>query len=103
MGVQSKKQIFQKIEKNKEKILRFGVARIGLFGSFVRNKQKAKSDIDLLVNFLGEKKTFRNYMNFIHFMEKLLQRKVEVLTPESLSPYIAPYIQRETEYVEISS
>ena len=36
----------------------FGVSRIGLFGSYVRNEQQSKSDIDFLVDFEPEKETF---------------------------------------------
>ena len=40
----------------------FGVARIGLFGSAARENQLPKSDIDLLVEFLPEKKTYKNFL-----------------------------------------
>ncbi|RLB87468.1 MAG: nucleotidyltransferase, partial [Deltaproteobacteria bacterium] len=32
-------------------IRRFGVKKIGLFGSYVRNEERRGSDIDLLVEF----------------------------------------------------
>ncbi len=37
---------------------RFGVVKIGLFGSFVRGEQKADSDIDLAVEIEKDKKIF---------------------------------------------
>jgi predicted nucleotidyltransferase len=38
---------------------RFGVRRIGLFGSFARGEQKDTSDVDILVEF--EEPTFDNF------------------------------------------
>ncbi|MHA1651630.1 MAG: nucleotidyltransferase family protein, partial [Candidatus Helarchaeota archaeon] len=41
-------EILRKIEENREKIKKFGVKKIGLFGSYVRREQRAKSDIDIV-------------------------------------------------------
>jgi predicted nucleotidyltransferase len=76
----------------------FGVRRIGLFGSFAHGTQHSDSDIDLLVEFEPEKKTFDNFMNLAFCLEDELGRKVELVTPESLSPYIGPHILQEVEY-----
>jgi len=46
---------------------RYGVRRIGFFGSLVRNKQMETSDIDVLVEFEKGAKTFGNYMNLKFF------------------------------------
>ncbi len=46
---------------------RFGVKRIGVFGSFARGDQKDPSDIDILVEF--EKPTFDNFMDLAFFLE----------------------------------
>jgi predicted nucleotidyltransferase len=37
-------------------------------------------------------------MHLAFFLEETLGRKVELVTPESLSPYIGPHILREVEY-----
>ncbi|RLJ08213.1 MAG: nucleotidyltransferase, partial [Candidatus Aenigmatarchaeota archaeon] len=44
-------QIIEKLENNKEKLKTYGVKRIGVFGSYVKNKQNEKSDIDIIVEF----------------------------------------------------
>ncbi len=75
-----------------------GVTRLGLFGSFVRGEQHADSDVDLLVEFGPGQKTFDHFMALGFLLEDLLQRRVELVTPESLSPYIKPYVFREVEY-----
>jgi uncharacterized protein len=70
----------------------FGVRRLALFGSVLRNEARADSDVDLLVEFAPGEKTFDHFMGLALFLEDLLKRRVELLTPESLSPYIGPHI-----------
>jgi uncharacterized protein len=77
---------------------RFGVRRIGLFGSFARGEQKDTSDVDILVEF--EEPTFDNFMNLAFFLEDLFSRRVELVTPDSLSPYIAPYVKKEVVWAD---
>jgi len=62
-----------------EKIKKFEVMRIGLFGSYAMNKQTDKSDIDILVEFEKGKKTFDNYMNLKFFLEALFKCKVDLV------------------------
>lgn len=101
--VKTKDAIIQRIMEHQAQISCFGVKRIGLFGSFVRGEQTAQSDIDILVEFVPEKHTFDNYMEISFFLEDLLGRKVELVTPESLSPYIGPHILKEVELVPIAA
>lgn len=97
--VENKKNILMIIKKNQKDIENFGVKRLGLFGSFVRGKQNPKSDIDLLVEFYPEKKNFDNLVHLSFLLETLLKRRIELVTTESLSPYIKPNIINEVEYV----
>ena len=76
----------------------FGVRRIGIFGSFARGEQKETSDVDILVEF--EKPTFDNFMNLAFFLEDLFQRKVDLVTSNSLSPYIGPYVKKEVVWAD---
>jgi predicted nucleotidyltransferase len=80
----------------------FGVEQIGLFGSHAFNKANKHSDIDLLVELRKEKKTFRNYMSLVYYLEELFKCKVEVITKQSLSPFIGPHILKTVEYVSFS-
>jgi predicted nucleotidyltransferase len=97
--VQMKEEALALIEEHQDQIRALGVRRLGLFGSFVRGRQQAESDVDLLVEFVPDKKTFDNLIQLGVFLEDLLKRRVELVTPESLSPYIGPYILQEVEYV----
>ncbi|HWR57647.1 MAG TPA: nucleotidyltransferase family protein [Thermodesulfovibrionales bacterium] len=97
--VRSKEEIVSILLSHKKEFETFGVRRIGLFGSFLKNTQRKESDVDLLVEFMRGKKNFRNFMELAFFLEDLLNRKVELVTPESLSPYLKPAILKEIEYV----
>ena len=100
---QTKQDILTLIEANQVQIRVFGVKELGLFGSFVREQQRADSDIDLLVEFEPDKKTFDNFMQLAFFLEDLFQRRVELITTDALSPYIGPHILTEAEYARLSS
>ncbi|MFH1970973.1 MAG: nucleotidyltransferase family protein [Patescibacteria group bacterium] len=92
--------ILDLIDARKNEIGKLGITRVGLFGSFSRGDQNLESDIDLLIEFDKNRKNFRNYMSFVKLAESIFGREVEVVTPESLSPYIAPYIKKELKYVK---
>ena len=100
---QTKKDIISAIQANRDKIKAFGVKKLGLFGSFVREQQKPDSDIDLLVEFQPEHKTFDNFIHLSFFLEEVLQQPVELVTTESLSPYLGPYIIEEVEDVPLTA
>lgn len=80
-------------------IRQFGVKQYGLFGSFCRNEAHTESDVDVLVEFEPTQKTFDNFIGLAGYLEEILGRKVDLITTESLSPYIGPSILREVEYV----
>jgi predicted nucleotidyltransferase len=103
MKAQSKLDLLRIISENQEKIRSFGVRRCGLFGSFLRDEVSPTSDVDLFVEFEPDQKTFLNFVNLSFFLEEVLGRKVELVTPESLSPYIGPDILNEVEYVGAAS
>jgi uncharacterized protein len=100
--VKNKNEITDLLLAHKNEIQQFGAKSIGLFGSFVTNSQNDRSDIDLIVEFEDGKKTFNNYISLVYFFEDLFKRKVELITPESISKYLKPHILSKTEYVPIS-
>ena len=91
-------EILKKIEESKDKIKKFGVRRIGLFGSYIRSEQKKESDIDVLVEFKKGKKTFDNYMELKFFLEDLFNCKVDLVILESIKPDLKPHILRSVKY-----
>jgi len=77
---------------------KYGVKRIGFFGSFIRSEQKKTSDVDVLVEFEKEAKTFDNYMNLKFFLEDIFGRKVDLVLFDALKPDIKDRILEEIKY-----
>jgi len=74
---------------------RFGVRKIGIFGSVIRCEATSSSDIDILVDFEEGKATFRNFMDLIVFLEDLFGRRVDLVTTGGMDPYIRSFIEKE--------
>ncbi|KAA0990332.1 nucleotidyltransferase family protein [Dyadobacter aurulentus] len=102
MAVQNKQEVLQLIQHHKPAIQRLGAERLGLFGSFVREEQKDESDVDLVVEFIEGKKTFRNFMNLADYLEAIFNRKVELVTWQSLASFVQRNVKEEIEYVTIT-
>jgi len=94
--------ILQTLVAHKQQLAAYGVNQIGLFGSHLRNEATENSDIDLLVDLQKEKKTFRNFLALNYYLEEVFGCKVELVTKQSLSPYIGPHILKTVAYAPIS-
>lgn len=100
----TKKEIKERIASNAPHIRKYGISKIGLFGSYSRQQQKENSDIDILVDFEGDKETFDNFIGICDLLEQVFTGyKVEIVTTGGLSPYIGPHILKNVEYVQISN
>ena len=77
---------------------KYGIERIGLFGSFIRGEQDKKSDIDILVDFKEPVGLF-TFVEIEEYLEKKLGRKVDLVSRKALKPTIGKYILREVLYV----
>lgn len=74
----NKKYILEKlkeIDKNK-----FGIKKIGLFGSYSRDEQTKDSDIDIFVELELKKGLYKNYCNLQDYLENLFGTNVDLLT-----------------------
>lgn len=98
----SAQMIVDQITASKSALQQYGVTRIGVFGSVARGEATDESDVDLLVEFEPGKKTYRNFFGTATYMESLLDRPVDLITPQSLSPYIKPDILKDIRYVVIA-
>ena len=101
--VQTKQDVLSLLHAERVRICALGVLRLGVFGSFVRGEPRPESDVDILVEFEPEQKTFDNFLALSLLLEEVLQRKVEVVTLASLSPHLGPHILREVEYVPLAA
>ena len=76
---------------------KFGVRRIGLFGSYAKREETEGSDIDLLVEFerpIG----FFKFIELENYLSEKLGFKVDLVTPDALKPRIKPYVMKEVIY-----
>ncbi len=73
---------------------RFGVTRLGLFGSTVRNKSGPESDVDIVVAFDGPA-TSRRYFGVQFLLEDALCHPVDLVTEKAMRPELQPYIYKE--------
>jgi predicted nucleotidyltransferase len=94
-----KQEIIKIIRNNKPEMeSRYGVQRLGLFGSYVRESQRKKSDIDILVAFNRDIDLF-DFLDLRKYLENQLQAKVDLVMESALKPAIGKRILSEVEYV----
>ena len=99
--VKSKEENIKRIYSQRHKLSALGVLNIGLFGSFARGEGSVSSDIDILIEFEFKKHTFDNFMEVAFLLEDILGRKVDLVTPQGLTPSINEHIEKELVYVSI--
>jgi hypothetical protein len=75
---------------------RYCVKKISVFGSYARNEQKDNSDIDIIVEFY--RPVGFQFINLKIFLEEILNKKVDLVTPNALKPQIKEKILREVSY-----
>lgn len=98
---QRKSPVFQKLGREIKMVRgRFGVKRIGIFGSFARGEQKRSSDVDVLVEFTEGQATFDNFMQLVYYLEDLFGRNVDLVTVSGIDKYLRPRVEREVIWVE---
>jgi hypothetical protein len=105
----TKQEITDKLRKKRDILKQYGVKKIGLFGSYVRGENKKYSDIDLVVEFdrkkFGQdfKGLFDAFIELSAYMERLFNRKVDILTADSIKTIrikeVAKEIRRSIVYV----
>ena len=97
----TKNDVTKIIQSNIEEIKKYGVKRIGIFGSFARATQNNKSDIDILIEFEKGEKIFDNYMELKFYLEGLLHRKVDLVIKDAMKPRIRQTVLREVAYARL--
>lgn len=100
LKMKTKDYILSALKTNKKTLSLFGIRKIGLFGSYSRDEQSDKSDIDILIDFEPDLENYDNYMAVYDIFEELFKNeKVEIVTKNGLSPYISEKILNEVVYV----
>lgn len=93
-----KSEILQKLSEHKAYIQNnYEVEKIGLFGSYAKDKQTPQSDIDIYVEF--RHKTFRNLAGLWVYLEELYHKKIDLVHKHKRSKgAIFDSIQKEVIY-----
>ena len=91
-----------KLEEIKVKIIpvlrRYDVRKAAIFGSFVKGEERKDSDIDILIEFKGEK-SLLDLAGLKIELQEILKRKVDVLTYNSLHPLLKDKILQEQKVI----
>ncbi len=76
----------------------YKIKRLAIFGSVARGEYKPDSDIDILVSLRppGERPVIGlKWFELAETLSRILERPVDLVTEDGLSPYIRPYVERE--------
>ena len=77
---------------------RFGVIRIGLFGSYARGEAREDSDVDVAVE-LKKENIADKYFGLLHYLEDNLHKRIDLGFESNIKPALRPYIMKEIMYV----
>lgn len=88
--------------KEKEKIIeicrRNDISFCALFGSFARGEADEESDIDLLIRF-AKPKSLLGHIGITHEFEDALEKEVDLITENELSPHIKENILKDLKII----
>jgi len=95
-------EVFDKLRKELSFLKReYKIKKIGVFGSFAKGKPQVESDLDIIIEF--ETPIGLAFMDLADYLEKLFNRKVDILTPEGIRSIrvekIAQEINKSVVYV----
>ena len=86
--------VLQLLGSHREEMKGLGIKSLALFGSFARNEAGPDSDVDLLVEFDRPVGLF-HFVRVHRYLETLLGRKVDLVTPDALKERLRDRILRE--------
>lgn len=89
--ISSRKQILEKLKKDYPFLSsKYGLKKIGLFGSFASESQNENSDVDIIVEFI--RPIGLEFIDLTEHLEALLGKKTNVLTVAGLENIRNPKI-----------
>lgn len=74
------------------------ISSMAIFGSYARGDFKKGSDLDLLVKF-KKTKSLLELIRIEKKLQKIFEKKIDLLTPSGISPYIYPFIKRDLKVI----
>lgn len=89
-----RQQILLLLKSRKRTLKKYGVRSLSVFGSVARNRIRKHSDVDLLVEFNRPVGLFE-FARLEIYLEKVLGREVDLVTPQALRKELRETILRE--------
>lgn len=89
----------QELEQIREYFKKQPVIKAYLFGSYARGEADAESDIDLLVDLDYSVHIGLKFFGMYADLEKILHRKVDVVSSDGVSKYIKPFIEKDKKLI----
>jgi predicted nucleotidyltransferase len=91
-------EVIKILKKNSPELVQLGVKSLALFGSTARNEATSTSDVDILVEFDRPVGLFE-FVRLKMLLEEMLNKKVDLVTPDALHPALRDRILSEAIYV----
>ena len=87
-------RILALLKSRRRRLKKFGIHSLSIFGSVARNQAHKNSDVDILVDFEKPVGLFE-YARLKIYLENVLERPVDLVTPEALRQELREDILRE--------
>ena len=98
--VRTKAELLAVLKPCRDKLAeRFGVTDLAVFGSYAKEQQHKRSDVDILVELDKAHKTFDNYMELKFFLGRIVGGKVDLVLKDSVRDELMAKILREAIHV----
>ena len=97
MATANRDDVVKVLKSKRAAYKRYGVKSLAVFGSAARNRLRKRSDVDILVQF--NQPTWANYIGLKFYLEDLLDRQVDLVTPKGLKPAVRPSDEKDLLYV----
>ena len=95
----TREQILDFLRQHKQEMHdRFGVTKIGLFGSYARGDAREDSDIDIAVELEGDR-PFRKFFALEALLKSGMQKDIDLGIASTLKPIVRDRIAMEIHYV----
>ena len=88
--------VYQRMQPHIDRLEHIGVKRLAVFGSVARGTTNDKSDLDILVRFEDNKKTFDNFMELKFFLQEIFPEvHIDLVLEDSLKETIRKRVLSE--------